>query len=68
MASGLINSWQIEGERVEAVKDFIFLSSKITADVDCSHEIRRCLLLGKKKKMFAPWRENYDKPRHHIKK
>ena len=50
MASGLINSWQIEGERVEAVKDFIFLSSKITADVDCSHEIRRCLLLGKKKR------------------
>ena len=48
LASGLINSWQIEGERVEAVKDFIFLSSKITADVDCSHEIRRCLLLGRK--------------------
>ena len=48
MASGRINLWQIEGERVEAVKDFIFLSSKITADVDCSHEIKRCLLLGEK--------------------
>ena len=48
MAFGSITSWQIEGERVEAVKDFIFLSSKITADVDCSHEIRRCLLLGEK--------------------
>ena len=48
MASGLITSWQIDGETVETVADFIFLGSKITADVDCSHEIKRCLLLGRK--------------------
>ena len=48
MASGPITSWQIEGEKVEAVTDFIFLGSKITADSDCSHEIKRCLLLGRK--------------------
>ena len=48
MASGSITSWQIEEERVEAVTDFIFLGSKITADSDCSHEIKRCLFLGKK--------------------
>ena len=48
MASGPINSWQIDGETVETVADFIFLGSKITADGDCSHEIKRCLLLGKK--------------------
>ena len=48
MASGPITSWQIEGEKVEAVRDFIFLGSKITVDSDCSHEIKRCLLLGKK--------------------
>ena len=48
MASGPITSWQIDGERVEAVRDFILLGSKITADGDCSHEIKRCLLLGKK--------------------
>ena len=48
MASGPITSWQIEGEKAEAVTDFIFLGSKITADSDCSHEIKRCLLLGKK--------------------
>ena len=51
MASGPITSWQIDGERVqtvETVSDFIFLGSKITADVDCSHEIKRCLLLGRK--------------------
>ena len=48
MASGPINSWQIEGEKVEAVIDFLFLGSKITADSDCSHEIRRHLLLGRK--------------------
>jgi len=47
-ASGLITSWQIEGEKVEAVTDFIFLGSKITVDADCSHEIKRCLLLGRK--------------------
>ena len=59
MASGPINSWQIDGEIVETVRDFIFLGSKITADGDCSHEIKRRLLLGRK---------IYDKPRQHIKK
>ena len=48
MASGPITSWQIEGEKMEAVTDFIFLYSKITADGDCSYEIKRCLLLGRK--------------------
>ena len=48
MASGPITSWQIDGATVETVADFIFLSSKITADGDCSHEIKRCLLLGRK--------------------
>ena len=48
MASGPITSWQIDGERVETVSDFIFLVSKITADGDCSHEIKRHLLLGRK--------------------
>ena len=48
MASGPITSWQIDGERVETVRDLIFLSSKITADGDCSHEIKRRLLLGRK--------------------
>ena len=48
MASGPITSWQIDGETVEAVRDFIFLGSKITADGDCSHEIKRHLLLGRK--------------------
>ena len=48
MASGPITSWQIDGETVETVRDFIFLGSKITADGDCSHEIRRPLLLGRK--------------------
>ena len=54
MASGPITSWQIEGETVETVSDFIFLGSKITADGDCSHEIKRRLLLGRK---------SYDQPR-----
>ena len=53
MASGLITSWKIDGESVETVSDFIFGGSKITADGDCSHEIKRCLLLGK----------SYDQPR-----
>ena len=57
MASGPITSWQIDGETMETVTDFIFLGSKITADGDCSHEI----------KTLAPWK-NYDKPRQHIKK
>ena len=48
MASGPITSWQIEGETVEIVADFILGGSKITADGDCSHEIKRCLLLGRK--------------------
>ena len=59
MASGPITSWQIDGEAVEAVTDFIFLGSKITVDDDCSCGIKRCLLLGKK---------SYDQPRQHIKK
>ena len=58
MASGPITSWQIDGETVETVADFIFLGSKITADGDCSHEI----------KTLTPWKESYDQPRHHIKK
>ena len=48
MAFGPIASWQIDGETVETVADFIFLGSKITADGDCSHEIKRCLFLGRK--------------------
>ena len=48
MASGPITSWQIEGEKVETMTDFIFLGSKITADCDCSHKIKRHLLLGRK--------------------
>ena len=48
MASSPITSWEIDGETVETVSDFIFLGSKITADGDCSHEIKRCLLLGRK--------------------
>ena len=59
MASGPITSWQIYGEKVEAVTDFIFLGSKITVNSNCSQEIKRCLLLGRK---------DYDKPRQHIKK
>ena len=48
MASGPISSWQIDGKTMETVTDFIFLGSKITAEGDCSHEIKRCLLLGRK--------------------
>ena len=48
MASGPITSWQIDGKTMETMRDFIFLGSKITADGDCSHEIKRCLLLGRK--------------------
>ena len=54
MASGPITSWEIDGETVETVSDFIFWGSKITADGDCSHEI---------KKMLAPWKKSYDQPR-----
>ena len=59
MASGPIASWEIDGETVETVADFIFLGSKITADDDCSHEIKRRLLLGRKV---------MTQPRQHIKK
>ena len=48
MASGLITAWQIDRERMEILRNFIFLGSKITADGDCSHEIKGCLLLGRK--------------------
>ena len=48
MASGPLTSWRIDGETMETVRDFIFLGSKINADGDCSHEIKRCLLLGRK--------------------
>ena len=58
MASGPITSWQINGETVETVSDFIFLGSKITADGNCSHEIKR----------LTPWKESYDQPRQYIKK
>ena len=54
MASGPITSWQIDGETMGTVRDFIFLGSKITADADCSYEI---------KKRFAPWKKSYDQPR-----
>ena len=57
MASGPITSWQTDGETVETVTDFIFLGSKITADGDCSHGIKRHL---------TPWKESYDKPRQRI--
>ena len=53
MASGPITSWEIDGETMETVTDFIFLGSKITADGDCSHEI----------KTLAPWKKSYDQPR-----
>ena len=55
MASGPITSWQIDGETVEIVADFIFWGSKITADGDCSHEIKRCLLLGRKVMTNLDW-------------
>ena len=58
MAPGHISSWQIDGETMETVTDFIFLDFKITADSDCSHEI----------KMLAPWKKSYDQPREPIKK
>ena len=48
MESGPITSWEVDGETVETVSDFVFLGSKVTADGDCSHEIERCLLLGRK--------------------
>ena len=63
MTSGSITSWHIEGEKMEAVTDFLFLGSKITMDGDCSHEIRRCLLLGRKA-MTKP-RQGAEKQRHY---
>ena len=59
MASGPITSWQIDEETMETVTDFLFLGSKMTADGDCSHEIKR---------RKAPWKKSYDQPRQHIKK
>ena len=58
MASTSITSWQIDGETMETVTDFIILGSKIAADGDCSHEI----------KTLAPWKKSYDQPKQHIKK
>ena len=58
MASGPIISWEIDGETVKTVTEFIFWGSKITADSDCSHEI----------KTLAPWKKSYDQPRQHIEK
>ena len=57
MATGSITSWQIDGETVERVADFILGGSKITEDGDCSHEIKR----------LTPWKESFDQPRQHIK-
>ena len=59
MTSGSVTSWQIDGETMETVRDFIFLDSKITADGDCSHVIKRRL---------TPWKESYDQHRQHVKK
>ena len=64
MVSGPISSWEIDGETVETVTDFIFLGFKIAADGDCSHEIKRCLLLGRKA-MKKP-RQHIKKQRHHF--
>ena len=64
MASGPITSWQIDGERMETVTDFIFLGSKITADDDCSHEIKRHLLLGSK--AINQPRQHIEKQRHYF--
>ena len=58
MASSPITSWQVDGKTMETVTDFIFWSSRITENGDCSHEI----------KMLAPWKKRYDQPRQHIKK
>ena len=59
MASGPITSWEIDEETMETVRNFIFGGSEITADSDCSHEIKRQL---------TPWKESYDQPRQHIEK
>ena len=64
MASGPITSWQMDGETVETMADFIFLGSKITADGDCSHEIKRRLLLGRK--VMTNLDSNIKKQRHYF--
>ena len=70
MASGLITSWQIDGEKVETVTDFIFGGSKITVDGECSHEIKRCLLLGRKVmtnlNSILKTRDNFCQQKVHI--
>ena len=78
MAFNLITSWQIEGEKVEVVTDFLFLGSKTTADGDCSHEIRRRLLIGRKALTNldsvlrcycidqGPYSQGYDLPGGHV--
>ena len=63
MASGFITSWQIDGEKVETVMDFLFSGSKITAEYDCSHEIKTCLLLGRKAMTNL---DSILKSRHHF--
>ena len=64
IASGPITSWQIDGETMETVRDFIFLGSKITADGDCSHEIKRLLLLGRR--AMTNLDSIFKKQRHHF--
>ena len=64
MASGPITSWKMDGEAMETVSDFIFLGSKITADGDCSHEIKRCLLRGRK--AMTNLRSILKKQRHYF--
>ena len=64
MAPGPITSWKIEGEKVEALTDFIFLVSKITADDDCNHEIKRCLFFGRK--VMTNLDSIFKKQRHHF--
>ena len=64
MASGPISSWQIDGEKVETMADFIFLDSKITVDGDCSHEVKRCLLHGRK--AMTNLDTHFKKQRHHF--
>ena len=64
MASGPITSWQIEGRKVKVVADFIFLGSNITADSDCGHEIKTCLLLGRK--AMTNHTQHIKKQRHHF--
>ena len=65
-ASVPITSWQIYGETMETVTDFIFLDSKITADGDCSHETKRCLILGKKAIFPSKARQHSEKQRHYF--